>query len=66
MSRDIELNQIFSDRSPVLMSSFIGQKLQTVWVCENQQGYRDRVSFVFNTLRPSLEFVCEGSAIAVF
>ena len=67
-------NEIFSGdrtsitglyRSPGWSSFLVGQKLQTVWVCENQQGYRDRVSFAFKTLRPSIEFICEGSVMSI-
>ena len=47
-------------------SNFIGEKLQTVWVCENAQGYRDQIIFAFGTLHPNLIFLCEGSAISVF
>lgn len=46
--------------------NFVGKKLMTVWVCENDQGYRDQVIFAFGYLQPSIAFVAEGSAIKVF
>lgn len=44
----------------------INQKLQAVWVCENNQGYQDQVIFAFDHLRPSVSFLAEGSVIKVF
>ncbi|GAA6619019.1 DUF6334 family protein [Scytonema sp. NUACC26] len=52
--------------TPSWCQSFIGQKLMTVWVCENNQGYRDQVIFAFEYLRPSIAFVAEGSVMKVF
>jgi hypothetical protein len=46
--------------------SFIGKKLMTIWVCENDHGYRDQVIFAFEYLRPSIAFVAEGSVIKAF
>lgn len=45
---------------------FLGKKLMTVWVCENDQGYRDQVIFAFERLHPSLAFVAEGSVLKTF
>ena len=45
---------------------FIGKKLMAVWVCENQQGYRDQVIFAFENLRPSIAFIVECSSILAF
>jgi len=45
---------------------FIGQPLQAVWVCENNQGYQDQVILAFQFLRPSLSFVSESSVLLVF
>ncbi|MFB2835481.1 DUF6334 family protein [Floridanema evergladense] len=47
-------------------NAFIGKKLQTVWVCENSQGYRDQIILAFQHLHPSVSFVAEGSVIKVF
>lgn len=46
--------------------SFIGKKLMTVWVCDNNQGYRDQVIFAFEYLHPSITFVAECSSLRVF
>lgn len=51
---------------PIWSDAFIGKKLQTVWVCENSQGYRDQIIFAFDHLHPSFSFVAEGSVIKVF
>jgi hypothetical protein len=51
---------------PIWCDNFIGKKLQTVWVCENCQGYRDQVILAFQHLHPSISFVAEGSVIKVF
>lgn len=52
--------------TPSWCQSFIGKKLMTVWICENDQGYRDQVIFAFEYLRPSIAFVAEGSVVKVF
>lgn len=52
--------------TPYWCKSFIGKKLMTVWVCDNDQGYRDQVIFAFEYLRPSIAFVAEGSVIKAF
>ena len=52
--------------TPYWCKSFIGKKLMTIWVCENDQGYRDQVIFAFEYLRPSIAFVTEGSVIKAF
>lgn len=51
---------------PNWYNSFIGKKLQTVWVCENSQGYRDQIIFAFEYLHPNISFVAEGSVLKVF
>ncbi|MEC4813502.1 MAG: DUF6334 family protein [Scytonema sp. PMC 1069.18] len=51
---------------PLWCKSFIAKKLRSVWVCENDQGYRDQVIFAFEYLRPSISFVAEGSVLKVF
>lgn len=38
----------------------------TLWVCENDQGYRDQVIFAFGDLRPCVAFIAEGSVIKAF
>lgn len=52
--------------TPSWCKSFLGKKLMTVWVCDNDQGYRDQVIFAFEYLRPSLAFVAEGSVLKAF
>ncbi|NET60836.1 MAG: hypothetical protein F6K47_33290 [Symploca sp. SIO2E6] len=52
--------------TPSWCQSFLGKELMTVWVCENNQGYRDQVILAFEYLHPSLIFVAEGSVIKVF
>jgi hypothetical protein len=52
--------------TPKWCSSWLGQKLQMVWVCENHQGYRDQIVFAFDRLHPSIAFIAEGSALKVF
>ncbi|MGI2906221.1 DUF6334 family protein [Tolypothrix sp. VBCCA 56010] len=52
--------------TPYWCKSFVGKKLMTIWICENDQGYRDQVIFAFEYLRPSIAFVTEGSVIKAF
>lgn len=52
--------------TPVWCKDFLGKKLMTLWVCENDQGYQDQVIFAFEHLRPSIAFVAEGSVIKAF
>lgn len=52
--------------TPVWCKDFLGKKLMTLWVCENDQGYQDQVIFAFENLRPSIAFVAEGSVIKAF
>lgn len=52
--------------TPVWCDLFIGQKLQTAWICENAQGCRDQVIFAFGRLHPSIGFLSEGSALKAF
>ncbi len=52
--------------TPAWCSQFLGKKLQTVWVCENVQGYRDQIVFAFDRLHPSIAFVAEGAVLKVF
>ena len=63
---DREVMGLLASNSPIWCRSFLGQKLQNVWVCENSQGYRDQIIFAFGLLHPSLIFLCEGSAIQAF
>lgn len=55
-----------SEINTSMWREFIGKKLMGVWVCENQQGYRDQVIFAFENLRPSIAFVVECSSILAF
>jgi hypothetical protein len=52
--------------SPELGRSMIGKPLQTLWHCENSQGYQDQIIFAFGTLQPSLSILSEGSVLKVF
>lgn len=52
--------------TPIWCKHFLGKKLMTLWVCENDQGYQDQVIFAFENLHPSISFVAEGSAIKAF
>ncbi|MBR8838809.1 MAG: hypothetical protein DSM106950_33605 [Stigonema ocellatum SAG 48.90 = DSM 106950] len=52
--------------TPSWCKSFLGKKLMTVWVCDNDQGYRDQVIFAFEYLRPSIAFIAEGSVMKAF
>lgn len=52
--------------TPFWCKSLIGKKLMTVWVCDNDQGYRDQVIFAFEYLHPSITFVAECSSLLVF
>lgn len=58
--------QPFMENTQNWGDSFIGKKLQTVWVCENDQGYCDQVIFAFEQLHPSIAFVAEGSVLKAF
>ena len=51
---------------PSWCRSFLGKKLQAIWICENDRGYRDQVIFAFDLLRPSLAFVAECSSLIAF
>lgn len=46
--------------------SLKGKKLQSVWLCENNQGYLDQIIFAFDNLQPTIAFVAEGSVLKVF
>lgn len=52
--------------APVWCKPLLGKKLQTVWICENAQGYRDHVIFAFDFLQPTIAFLAEGSVLKVF
>jgi len=52
-------NQLFS-------SLGLGTRLMAVWICENDQGYKDQVIFAFESLHPQIAFVAEGSVIKAF
>lgn len=66
------LNQTLSSpgsaliNSPTWCSSLLGKKLQMLWICDNNQGYRDQVIFAFEQLHPSIAFIAEGSVLKVF
>jgi hypothetical protein len=61
-----QLTSVSSEINTSIWREFIGKKLMGVWVCENQQGYRDQVIFAFENLRPSIAFVVECSSILAF
>lgn len=68
-----EIELIQSDTAPTLDvnppdwgRSLIGKKLQTLWHCENAQGYQDQIIFAFGQLQPSVTFLAEGSVLKVF
>ncbi|WP_226889565.1 DUF6334 family protein [Nostoc sp. MG11] len=68
---EIEIvQQATTTHSPVNTPSwcrhFISKKLMAVWVCDNNQGYRDQVILAFESLHPSIAFVAEGSVIKAF
>ncbi len=50
----------------LLSSLVLGTKLMAVWICENDQGYKDQVIFAFESLHPQIAFVAEGSVIKAF
>jgi hypothetical protein len=52
--------------TPSSWHDLIGQKLMTVWVCKNDQGYQDQVIFAFDNLHPSIAFLAEGSVLKAF
>jgi hypothetical protein len=63
----LETNTDFSGvDTPSWCQSFLDKKLMTIWVCDNDQGYRDQVIFAFEYLHPSLAFVAECSSLIVF
>lgn len=45
------------------LNRMIGLQLQSVWICDNEQGYRDLVVLAFEHLMPNVAFVSEGSAL---
>ncbi len=52
--------------SPDWARSLLGQKLQTLWTCENAQGYQDQIVLAFGQLHPSVTILAEGSVLKVF
>jgi len=50
----------------LLSSLVLGTKLMAVWICENDQGYKDQVILAFESLHPRMAFVAEGSVIKAF
>jgi Family of unknown function (DUF6334) len=52
--------------TPDWCEALLGQKLQTVWLCDNSQGYQDQVILAFGQLHPTIAFVAEGSVLKVF
>ena len=44
----------------------LGTKLMGVWICENDQGYKDQVILAFESLHPNIAFIAEGSVIKAF
>jgi hypothetical protein len=52
--------------TPLWCQDLITKKLMAVWICDNHQGYRDMVTFAFDSLHPSIAFVAEGSVLKVF
>jgi Family of unknown function (DUF6334) len=50
----------------LLSSLRLGTKLMAVWICENDQGYKDQVILAFESLQPNIAFVAEGSVIKAF
>lgn len=55
-----------SVNTPSWCQFLLGKKLMTVWVCENDQGYRDQVIFAFEYLHPTIAFIAEGSVLKAF
>ncbi|MBD2182506.1 hypothetical protein H6S82_28795 [Planktothrix sp. FACHB-1355] len=55
-----------AENTPSWCQSLLGKKLTTVWICENDRGYRDLVIFAFEYLHPSIAFVAECSVLNVF
>jgi len=47
-------------------SLFQSTRLMAVWICENDQGYKDQVILAFESLHPNIAFVAEGSVIKAF
>ncbi|HEY9645472.1 MAG TPA: DUF6334 family protein [Chroococcidiopsis sp.] len=52
--------------TPQWATDWVGKKLQTVWVCENAQGYHDQIIFAFDHLQPSIALIAEGSTLKLF
>lgn len=50
----------------LLSSLVLGTRLMAVWICENDQGYKDQVILAFESLHPNIAFVAEGSVIKAF
>ena len=61
-----ETTAIAPQDNPSWCQPFLGKKLMTVWVCENDQGYQDQVIFAFEYLYPSIAFIAECSSIIAF
>jgi Family of unknown function (DUF6334) len=51
---------------PAWCEALLGQRLQTIWVCDNSQGYQAQVILAFGQLYPTIAFVAEGSVLKVF
>ncbi|MDM8519437.1 DUF6334 family protein [Anaerolineales bacterium HSG6] len=65
ISQQIISQPFLTEPVPSWCQPFIGQQLQALWVCDNNQDYQDMVVFGFGWLRPSLTFVCEASVLLV-
>jgi len=52
--------------APEWARSLVGKKLQTLWTCENAQGYQDQIILAFGQLHPSLTLLAEGSVLKIF
>lgn len=68
---EIEMSQQLKKTSgaiytPEWCRDLVGQKLQTIWICTNSQGYQDQIVFAFEFLHPSIGFISEGSVLKVF
>lgn len=61
-----DMANLLAANTPSWCQPFIGRKLMTIWVCNNDQGYQDQVIFAFDSLHPSISFIVEGSVIKIF
>jgi Family of unknown function (DUF6334) len=75
LSVDVDTDELLISQSKPVPANFnstklfddlVGKKLQTLWHCENSQGYFDQIIFAFDTLQPAFSILAEGAVLKLF